>query len=202
MAPTKNKALNNTTAQANRCSWCGSDPLYQQYHDNEWGVPVYDDITLFEFLTLEGAQAGLSWITILRKRENYRKAFDQFKPEKIARYSEAKMAKLKLNEGIVRNELKIRSTVSNAQSYLKLCNEKGSLSSYLWGFVDGTPIQNRWRSIDNVPVSTPISDTLSRDLKRRGFKFVGPTIVYAYMQAIGMVNDHTVNCYRHKDCAG
>lgn len=185
-----------------RCEWCGTDPLYQKYHDEEWGVPVFDDKTLFEFLILEGAQAGLSWITVLKKRENYRKAFDQFDAAKIARYSEKRILKLKENEGIIRNELKIRSTVSNAQHYLKLCEEKGSLSDYLWDFVDGTAIQNKQRSLKSIPTSTAISERLSKDLKKRGFKFVGSTIMYAYMQAVGMVNDHIVSCHRHTDCGG
>lgn len=185
-----------------RCEWCGTDPLYQKYHDEEWGVPVFDDKTLFEFLILEGAQAGLSWITVLKKRENYRKAFDQFDAAKIARYSEKRILKLKENEGIIRNELKIRSTVSNAQHYLKLCEEKGSLSDYLWNFVDGTAIQNKQRSLKSIPTSTAISERLSKDLKKRGFKFVGSTIMYAYMQAVGMVNDHIVSCHRHTDCGG
>lgn len=185
-----------------RCEWCGTDPLYQKYHDEEWGVPVFDDKTLFEFLILEGAQAGLSWITVLKKRENYRKAFDQFDAAKIARYSEKRILKLKENEGIIRNELKIRSTVSNAQHYLKLCQEKGSLSDYLWDFVDGTAIQNKQRSLKSIPTNTAISERLSNDLKKRGFKFVGSTIMYAYMQAVGMVNDHVVSCHRHTDCGG
>lgn len=191
-----------TTDNIKRCEWCGSDPLYQKYHDEEWGVPVFDDKTLFEFLTLEGAQAGLSWITVLKKRENYRKAFNDFDPAKIARYSEKRIVKLKENEGIIRNDLKIRSTVSNAQNYFELCEEKGSLSDYMWNFVDGTPIQNKWRSLKQIPTSTSISDALSKDLKKRGFKFVGTTIMYAYMQAVGMVNDHTVHCHRFKACGG
>ena len=194
--------MKKTTDNINRCEWCGSDPLYQKYHDEEWGVPVFDDKTLFEFLTLEGAQAGLSWITVLKKRDNYRKAFSDFDPAKIARYSEQRILKLKENEGIIRNNLKIRSTVSNAQNYFKLCEEKGSLSNYLWDFVDGKPIQNKWRSLKSLPATTPLSDTISKDLKKRGFKFVGSTIMYAYMQAVGMVNDHTVNCHRYKACGG
>lgn len=191
-----------TTNNIKRCEWCGNDPLYQKYHDEEWGVPVFDDKTLFEFLTLEGAQAGLSWITVLKKRENYRKAFNDFDPAKIARYSEKRIIKLKENEGIIRNDLKIRSTVSNAQNYFALCEEKGSLSDYLWDFVDGTPVQNKWRSLKEIPTSTSISDALSKDLKKRGFKFIGKTIMYAYMQAVGMVNDHTVHCHRFKACGG
>ena len=179
----------------NRCDWCGDDPLYQQYHDEEWGVPTFDDKTLFEFLILEGAQAGLSWITVLRKRENYRKAFHQFNPEKMARYSENKIQRLKLDAGIIRNELKIRSAVSNAQCYLELCNEKDSLSNYLWNFVDGKPIKNHWQSMKTIPANTALSDTISKDLKKRGFKFVGSTIIYAYMQSMGLVNDHLVSCH-------
>jgi DNA-3-methyladenine glycosylase I len=179
----------------NRCDWCGDDPLYQKYHDEEWGVPTFDDTTLFEFLILEGAQAGLSWITVLRKRENYRKAFHQFNPEKIARYSEKKIQRLKLDAGIIRNDLKIRSAITNAQCYLELCNEKDSLSNYLWNFVDGKPIKNHWQSMKEIPANTTLSDTISKDLKKRGFKFVGSTIVYAYMQSMGIVNDHLVSCH-------
>jgi DNA-3-methyladenine glycosylase I len=179
----------------NRCDWCGDDPLYQKYHDEEWGVPTFDDATLFEFLILEGAQAGLSWITVLRKRENYRKAFHQFNPEKISRYSENKIQRLKLDAGIIRNDLKIRSAITNAQCYLELCNEKDSLSNYLWNFVDGKPIKNHWQSMKEIPANTTLSDTISKDLKKRGFKFVGSTIVYAYMQSMGLVNDHLVNCH-------
>ncbi len=184
-----------TTETINRCDWCGDDPLYQQYHDDEWGVPTFDDATLFEFLLLEGAQAGLSWITVLRKRENYRKAFNQFNPEKIARYSEKKIQRLKLDAGIIRNNLKIRSAVTNAQCYLELCHEKDSLSNYLWNFVDGRPIKNSWKSMKTIPANTPLSDTISKDLKKRGFKFVGSTIIYAYMQSMGLVNDHLVDCH-------
>jgi DNA-3-methyladenine glycosylase I len=179
----------------NRCDWCGDDPLYQKYHDEEWGVPTFDDTTLFEFLILEGAQAGLSWITVLRKRENYRKAFHQFNPEKISRYSENKIQRLKLDAGIIRNDLKIRSAITNAQCYLELCNEKDSLSNYLWNFVDGKPIKNHWQSMKEIPANTTLSDTISKDLKKRGFKFVGSTIVYAYMQSMGIVNDHLVSCH-------
>ena len=179
----------------NRCDWCGDDPLYQKYHDEEWGVPTFDDKTLVEFLILEGAQAGLSWITVLRKRENYRKAFHQFNPEKIARYSENKIQRLKLDAGIIRNDLKIRSAVTNAQCYIELCNEKGSLSNYLWDFVEGKPIKNHWQSMKMIPANTTLSDTISKDLKKRGFKFVGSTIIYAYMQSMGLVNDHLVSCH-------
>ena len=184
-----------TAKIVNRCDWCGDDPLYQKYHDEEWGAPTFDDKTLFEFLILEGAQAGLSWITVLRKRENYRKAFHQFNPEKIARYSENKIQRLKLDAGIIRNDLKIRSAVSNAQCYIELCNEKDSLSNYLWNFVEGKPIKNHWQSMKTLPANTPLSDTISKDLKKRGFKFVGSTIIYAYMQSMGLVNDHLTSCH-------
>tara|TARA_B110000967_G_scaffold201988_1_gene240065 strand:+ start:496 stop:1077 length:582 start_codon:yes stop_codon:yes gene_type:complete len=184
-----------TAKIVNRCDWCGDDSLYQKYHDEEWGVPTFDDKTLFEFLILEGAQAGLSWITVLRKRENYRKAFHQFNPEKIARYSENKIQRLKLDAGIIRNDLKIRSAVSNAQCYIELCNEKDSLSNYLWNFVEGKPIKNHWQSMKTLPANTPLSDTISKDLKKRGFKFVGSTIIYAYMQSMGLVNDHLTSCH-------
>ncbi|HEX5392586.1 MAG TPA: DNA-3-methyladenine glycosylase I [Rhodocyclaceae bacterium] len=180
-----------------RCPWCGDDPLYVAYHDQEWGVPCHDERHLFEFLLLEGAQAGLSWITILRKRENYRKAMDGFAPEKIAGYDEGDVARLLADAGIVRNRLKIRSAITNAQAYLKLRDEVGGLDPYLWGFVKGRPIVNRWRGMQEVPASTPLSDALSKDLSRRGFKFVGSTICYAYMQAIGLVDDHLVDCHCH-----
>jgi len=183
-----------------RCTWCGDEPLYQDYHDNEWGRPVFDDRVLFEFILLEGAQAGLSWITVLRKREGYRKAFSAFNPEKIARFSEKKILALKQDASIVRNELKIRSAVSNAQAYLKLCEEKNSLSEYLWDFVDGKPIQNRFKTLKEVPAKTALSDTLSKDMKKRGFKFFGSTICYAYMQSVGMVNDHLISCFVYNDC--
>lgn len=184
-----------------RCPWCGDDPLYQDYHDTVWGVPVHDDQTLFEFLTLEGAQAGLSWITVLRKRENYRVAFDGFDPAKIARYSVKRQEKLLQNPGIIRNRLKVASTVTNAQAFLAVQAEYGSFNDYIWGFVDGRPIINRFNSMADVPASTPLAETISKDLKKRGFRFVGPTIVYAHMQATGMVNDHLVGCHRHKACA-
>jgi DNA-3-methyladenine glycosylase I len=180
-----------------RCAWSGSDPLYQAYHDNEWGVPVHADRRLFEMLILEGAQAGLSWITILRKRENYRKAFDGFDARKIATYNRAKIAKLMKDEGIVRNRLKIDGTVLNAKAFLAVQKEFGSFDTYMWRFVDGKPMVNRPRTIKEVPSSTPESDALSKDLKERGFKFVGSTICYAFMQAVGMVNDHTVDCFRY-----
>ena len=184
-----------------RCPWCGEDPLYQHYHDTEWGVPLHDDRALFEFLTLEGAQAGLSWITILRKRDNYRAAFDNFDATKIARYTARKVDKLLQDPGIVRNRLKVESTISNARAFLETQAAFGSFDRYLWDFVDGQPIVNRFTSLKQVPASTPLAEKLSKDLKKRGFRFVGPTIVYAHMQATGMVNDHLVGCHRHKACA-
>jgi len=182
-----------------RCPWPGEDPLYLAYHDREWGVPVHDDRLLFEFLTLEGAQAGLSWITILRKREAYRAAFAGFDPEAVARFDEAKVAALLANPGIVRNRLKVESAVTNARAFLKVRDEFGTFDAYLWGFVEGRPIWNAWKSIAEIPASTPLSEALSRDLKRRGFRFVGSTICYAHMQAVGMVNDHTVDCFRWRE---
>ncbi len=185
-----------------RCGWAGTDPLYVQYHDEEWGVPLRgDEHRLFEFLTLEGAQAGLSWLTILRKRENYRAAFDNFDPALVARYDEAKIAQLLENPGIVRNRLKVNATVINAGRFLAVQEEFGSFSDYLWGFVDGKPIQNHRASLSEIPPETDLSKQLSKDLLRRGFKFVGSTICYAMMQACGMVNDHTVSCFRHDEVA-
>jgi DNA-3-methyladenine glycosylase I len=186
------------TTQKTRCPW-PTDELYIRYHDEEWGVPVHDDRLLFEFLILEGAQAGLSWRTVLNKRENYRAAFDNFDAEKIARYSEAKIAKLLNNPGIIRNRLKIRSAVENAKAFLKVRDEFGSIDAYLWRFVDGKPIINHRKSMKDVPAKTKISDAMSKDLLKRGFKFVGSTICYANMQAVGMVNDHLVTCFRHKE---
>lgn len=182
-----------------RCTWAGSDPLYTEYHDQEWGTPVYDDKKLFEFLILEGAQAGLSWITILRKRENYRKAFDRFDPEKIAAYNDEKIAELLNDPGIIRNRLKIQSAVINARAFLDIISEFGSFSSYIWQFTNGKPVINKWSSLKEVPPRTEISDRMSKDLKKRGFKFVGSTICYAFMQAVGMVNDHTVDCFRYHE---
>ena len=179
-----------------RCTWAGNDPLYIRYHDEEWGVPVHDDRRLFEFLILEGAQAGLSWITILRKRENYRKAFANFDPVRVARFNKDRVERLLGNPGIVRNRLKIESTVSNAKAFLAVQSEFGSFDRYLWKFVDNRPIVNRWHSHKQVPARTKVSDALSKDLGKRGFRFVGSTICYAFMQAIGMVNDHTANCFR------
>lgn len=183
----------------NRCPWCGEDPLYVAYHYEEWGVPVKDDATLFEFLILETFQAGLSWITVLRKRENFRKAFDQFDYKKIVHYDEAKIATLLQDEGIIRNKLKVRATVSNAQAFMEVQKEFGSFSQYLWAFVDGKTIINEFKTMAEVPANTPLSDTISKDLKKRGFKFVGTTVVYAFMQAVGMVNDHLVDCFRYAE---
>lgn len=180
-----------------RCQWAGNDPLYQKYHDEEWGVPVHDDRKLFEMLILEGAQAGLSWITILRKRENYRKAFSNFDAKKIAKYDSKKVEQLLLNDGIIRNRLKIASTINNAKLFLELQKEFGSFDKYIWQFVNGKPIKNNWKSLKEIPPKTNESDTMSKDLKKRGFKFVGSTICYAFMQAVGMVNDHTVDCFRY-----
>jgi DNA-3-methyladenine glycosylase I len=185
-----------------RCWWCGDDPLYQAYHDKEWGVPLHDERGLFEFLCLEGAQAGLSWITILRKREHYRRVFDQFDAAKIARYNELKIASLLGDAGIVRNRLKVHGFVKNARAYLDMREKDLSLDSYLWGFVDGVPIQNNWHSAGQVPGNTPVSDTLSKDLKKRGFTFVGTTICYAFMQAAGLVNDHLSHCSRFAQLGG
>jgi len=185
-----------------RCPWPGGDPLYQRYHDREWGVPVYNDRKLFEFLVLEGSQAGLSWITILRKRPAYRAAFDNFDFNKVARYPERKIKSLLQDAGIVRNELKIRSAVQNARAFLEVRREYGTFSKYMWNFTGGKPLQNRWKHLSELPASTPLSDALSKDLKQRGFKFVGSTICYAHMQAVGMVNDHLVNCFRHLQLFG
>ena len=185
-----------------RCTWYGTDPLYCAYHDEEWGVPLHDERALFEFLILEGAQAGLSWLTILKKRESYRRAFDNFDVERIVRYGEADVARLMADAGIVRNRLKIESTITNARATLALRESAGGLDAYFWNFVDGRPIDNAWKNIGQVPASTPLSDAISKDLKKRGFKFVGSTIVYAHMQATGMVNDHTVDCFRHREVAG
>ena len=185
------------TPTPKRC-WWPTDELYIRYHDTEWGVPLHDDRELFEFLVLEGAQAGLSWYTVLKKRESYRAAFDRFDPQKVARYNAAKIAKLLGNAGIIRNRLKIHAAVQNAKAFLKVQEEFGSFDAYIWRFVDGRPKVNRWRSMMEIPARTAISDALSKDLKQRGFKFVGSTICYAHMQATGMVNDHLVTCFRHK----
>lgn len=181
-----------------RCAWAGNDPLYQKYHDEEWGVPVHDDRKLFEMLILEGAQAGLSWITILRKRENYRKAFNNFDAKKIEKYDSKKMKELLQNEGIVRNKLKIAAAIQNAKLFLEVQKEFGSFDKYIWQFVGGKPIVNKRKSLKEVPPKTKESDAMSKDLKKRGFKFVGSTICYAFMQAVGMVNDHTVDCFTYK----
>jgi DNA-3-methyladenine glycosylase I len=183
-----------------RCPWCGDDPLYREYHDKEWGTPLYDNQKLFEFLILEGAQAGLSWITVLRKRENYRKAFDNFDPVKIARYSDAKIAKLLQDEGIIRNRLKIESAIKNAKAYLAMKKNGEDFSEFLWSFVGGKPKQNKLAQMSQAVAFTPESDAMSKALKQRGFNFVGSTICYALMQATGMVNDHITTCYRYKDC--
>jgi len=185
-----------------RCGWVASDPLYRTYHDREWGVPVHDDRLLFEFLTLEGAQAGLSWITILKKRDAYRTAFAGFDPNVVAGFDGAKIAELLANPGIVRNRLKVESAVTNARSFLKIQEEFGSFDAYQWRFVGGRPIRNAWKSIKEIPARTPVSDAMSLDLKRRGFRFVGSTICYAHMQAVGMVNDHTVDCFRWRAVGG
>ncbi len=182
-----------------RCSWCGNDPLYVQYHDEEWGVPVHDDIKHFELLVLEGAQAGLSWITVLRKRENYRLAFDGFDPVKVAAYNETGISELLQNPGIIRNNLKIRSAVSNAQAFLNIRKELGSFDKYIWHFTGGKSINNSFSKLSDLPSSTSVSDAMSKDLKKRGFKFCGSTICYAYMQSAGMVNDHLTDCFRYME---
>ena len=186
---------------ASRCLWCGDDPLYVDYHDREWGVPVHDDRRLFEFLILEGAQAGLSWITILRKRENYRRAMDGFDIAAVASYDEADVARLLNDPGIVRNRLKIRAAIANARAVLAIQKEFGSFSEYLWRFVDHRPLLNHWRTLSEVPARTALSDAIGKDLKKRGCSFVGSTIIYSLMQATGMVNDHTVDCFRHREIA-
>lgn len=183
-----------------RCGWCGLDPIYVTYHDTEWGVPEWDDRALFEKLLLDGFQAGLSWITILKKRDAFRDAFDDFEPEIMARYDADKKAELMQNAGIVRNRLKIEASVGNAQSYLEIQAKQG-FSNYLWDFVDGAAIQNHFKNLSEVPAETDLAKKISKDLKSRGFRFVGPTIVYAFMEAVGMVNDHLVDCHRHDDCA-
>ena len=187
------------TTNKKRCKWPKNDALYIEYHDKEWGVPVYEDVKIFEFLLLETFQAGLSWITILRRRENFRAAFDNFDYQKIANYSDEKLVELKLDTGIIRNTLKIKAAKTNAIAFMKVQKEFGTFSKYLWDFVDGKPIQNNFSSMSEMPANTPLSDKISEDLKSRGFKFVGSTIVYAHMQAMGMVNDHTVDCFRHKE---
>lgn len=185
--------------EKHRCEWAGNNPLYIKYHDEEWGVPVRDDDKLFEFLILETFQAGLSWITILRKRENFRKAFDNFDYKKIAQYDSLKIDELLNNAGIIRNRLKILATISNSKAFIEIQKEFGSFSKYIWAFVDNKPIQNKFKSIKELPAKTELSDKISKDLKKRGFKFVGSTVVYAHMQATGMVNDHVLSCYRYKE---
>lgn len=185
-----------------RCAWPAGDPLMLEYHDREWGVPVHDDRTQFEFLVLESAQAGLSWRTILHRREGYRRAFAGFDPQAVACFDDQDIARLLADPGIIRNRLKVRATISNAQAFLKIQEEFGSFDRYIWAFVDNKPIVNAWTELSQIPATSPESDTLSRDLKKRGFKFMGSTIVYAHMQATGMVNDHTVNCFRYKELTG
>lgn len=185
-----------------RCPWCGTDPVYVDYHDKEWGVPVRDDRLMFEFLLLEGFQAGLSWITILKKRDNFRRAFDDFDPEKIARYTPAKLEKLLADPGIVRNRLKVHGAVQNAKAYLHLTDKEGSFADYFWSFMDGQPLTNSFSRMEDVPAKTPLSDAISKDLKKRGFTFVGSTIIYAHMQATGMVNDHLTSCFRWQEVQG
>lgn len=189
------------TTEANRCAWCGESPLYRDYHDNEWGVPLHDERRLFEMLILEGAQAGLSWLTILKKRDNYRRAFDGFDAEKIAAYGQNDIDRLLADPGIVRNRLKISAAVDNAGAVLRIRNDYGSLDQFLWRYVDGRPLQNRWPTSDRVPAQTRLSERISKDLKGYGCRFVGPTICYALMQSIGMVNDHTLDCFRHAEVA-
>ncbi len=182
-----------------RCRWAGTDPIYTAYHDTEWGVPLHDDYKLFEFLILDGAQAGLSWITILKKRQNYRNALDDFNPRKIARYDNHKINELLLNQGLIRNRLKIEAVVQNARSFLELQKEFGTFDTYIWQFVGGQTLKNRWETIHEIPAFTDESTAMSKDLKKRGFKFVGPTICYAFMQAAGLVNDHTLDCFRYDE---
>ena len=182
-----------------RCEWCGSEPIYVEYHDKEWGVPVHDDRLHFEMIILEGAQAGLSWITILKRRDSYREAFDNFDVIKVSKYSAKKIEKLLTNPGIIRNKLKVNATVKNAKSFIKIQEEFGSFDKYIWQFVGNKPIDNKWKKMADVPAKTKESDAMSKDLKKRGFSFVGSTICYAYMQAVGMVNDHTVDCFRYKE---
>lgn len=189
--------MSHNLAKKNRCAWVNDDPLYIDYHDHEWGVPIYDDQQLFEFLILEGMQAGLSWITILKKRDNFRACFDNFDPSIVAVYDKRKIDALLSNPGIIRNRLKIQAVITNAQAFLMVQKEWGGFADYIWHFVDGKPINNHWQSCAEVPATTEISDHMAKDLKKRGFKFVGSTICYAFMQAVGMVNDHSMNCYLH-----
>lgn len=182
-----------------RCEWCAGSELYTEYHDTEWGVPVFDDQKHFEFLVLESAQAGLSWITILKKRENYRKAYDNFDPTKVARYGAAKKAKLLANAGIVRNRLKIEASITNAQNFLEIQKEFGSFSNYIWGFTGGKPVIGKWKSLEELPAATELSDKISLDLKKRGFKFLGSVIMYSHLQATGIINDHLMGCFRYRE---
>lgn len=192
--------MSHTLDTKKRCQWA-NNALLIEYHDNEWGLPVYHDRLLFEFLNLEGAQAGLSWLTVLKKRENYRALFNHFDPTKVAKYNSKKIETLLRNPGIIRNRLKIEATITNAKAYLNLLKEWDSFNQYLWHFVDGKPIQNHWSHLNKIPTKTSISDYMSKDLKKKGFKFVGSTICYAFMQAVGMVNDHTIDCFRHQECS-
>jgi len=186
-------------AEKIRCPWAGETPIYVDYHDTEWGRPVHDDVKLFEMLILEGMQAGLTWLTVLKKREAFRKAFDGFNPKKVARYDDAKIQKLMANAGIIRNRLKITGAVINAKLFLEIVEKHGSFDNFIWGYVDHKPVINRWKKIEDVPVTTPVSDRISQDLKKLGFKFVGSTIIYAFMQATGMVNDHITKCFVYKE---
>ena len=185
--------------QKTRCPWCGNEPLYVNYHDNEWGVPIHDELQHFEFLVLETMQAGLSWYTVLKKRENFRRAFDNFDPQKVAMYNEQKVDLLMQDAGIIRNKLKIRATINNAARFLEVQKKWGSFDTFIWSFVNNRPIVNYWQTMLHVPASTQLSDTISKELKQLGFRFVGTTIIYAHMQAIGMVNDHLTNCFRHAE---
>lgn len=191
--------MNKSIQKKTRCRWVGSDPDYIKYHDTEWGVPVDDDRRLYEFLILEGVQAGLSWLTILKKRENYIKAFDNFVPQKVAAYNARKVNELVTNTGIIRNRLKIEAAIQNARAFIDVQQEYGSFAKYIWQFVGGRTLKNSWETIDEIPAQTETSAAMSADLKKRGFKFVGPTICYAFMQATGMVNDHTIDCYRYQE---
>lgn len=183
----------------NRCPWCGNDALYIKYHDEEWGVPVHDDRKHFEFLVLESAQAGLSWITILRKRENYRAAYDNFDPVKVSKYDEDKINELMNNPGIIRNRRKIEASINNAKCFLKIQEEFGSFDNYIWGFVKGSPVKGCWENISEIPANSPLSDEVSKDLKKRGFKFLGSTIIYSHLQATGLINDHITSCFRNNE---
>ena len=188
------------TSDLKPCPWCLSDPIYRQYHDTEWGKPVHNDRKQFEFLVLESAQAGLSWLTILKRREGYRRLYEDFDPQLVARYDEKKISKMLLDSGIIRNRKKIESSINNAQRFLKIQEEYGSFSTYLWGFIDDKQVVNHFKDLSRIQATTPLSDTISKDLKQRGFKFVGSTIIYAHLQATGLVNDHLTSCFRHKEC--